>query len=213
MTTPPPLSDTQLVLLSRASQRDDGLLVPLDTLRGGATREVASKLLIAEFVTEVPVGRDSPHWFLDEGAGRWVGLKVTAAGLRAIGLEVEEPGGAYKGGVPNPVSDAPATKPGPLPASSALVGTKRATVIRLLSRPEGAGLDELIEATGWLPHTTRAALTGLRQRGHTLAKDKDPGGRTVYRISTDAVSSTAQPGTTIPAAVAETAMGRRELDA
>lgn len=50
--------------------------------------------------------------------------------------------------------------------------TKIAAVIALLQRPEGATLDEMIEATGWLPHTTRAALTGLKKKGHTITKSK-----------------------------------------
>ncbi|WP_347304486.1 DUF3489 domain-containing protein [Croceibacterium sp. TMG7-5b_MA50] len=40
----------------------------------------------------------------------------------------------------------------------------------MLRRDEGATLTELIGATGWLPHTTRAALTGLRKKGHDIAK-------------------------------------------
>ena len=44
-------------------------------------------------------------------------------------------------------------------------GTKLAEVVELLQRDRGATIDELIDATGWLPHTTRAALTGLRKRG------------------------------------------------
>jgi len=205
MTTSAPLTDTQLVLLSRASQRDDGLLVPLDTLRGGAARTVASRLLIAELVTEVPVGRDDPHWFRDEGAGRWLGLRVTAAGLQAIGLDAEEPDGAGEDGAPERGGTALVPAPEPIPASPAPEGTKRALVISLLSRPEGAGIDELIEATGWLPHTTRAALTGLRQRGHVLAKAKDASGRTVYRIGEEAISTTPEPDAAEPASATETA--------
>ena len=47
-------------------------------------------------------------------------------------------------------------------------GTKQARVITLLRRDTGASLRELIAATGWLPHTTRAALTGLRHKGFVL---------------------------------------------
>ncbi|HYF55795.1 MAG TPA: DUF3489 domain-containing protein [Salinarimonas sp.] len=204
MTTSPPLTDTQLVLLSRASKRADGLLVPLDTLRGGAAHTVASKLLIAELVTKVPVGREGPHWFRDEGAGRWLGLKVTASGLRAIGIEADEPdgaedGGAHELGVARLPSLCSAVR-----VSPGREGTKRALVIGLLSRPDGAGMDELVEATGWLPHTTRAALTGLRQRGYTLAKSRDAGGRTVYRISGDMAPTTAEPGTAETTVASET---------
>jgi hypothetical protein len=44
-------------------------------------------------------------------------------------------------------------------------GSKLATLLALLELPEGATLARLVEATGWLPHSTRAALTGLRKRG------------------------------------------------
>src|SRR5687768_7281101 len=50
--------------------------------------------------------------------------------------------------------------------------TKQARVITLLGRDTGASLIELIAATGWLPHTTRAALTGLRHKGFVLDRDK-----------------------------------------
>ena len=49
---------------------------------------------------------------------------------------------------------------------------KIAKVTRLLERAEGASLDEMVAATGWLPHTTRAALTGLKKKGHAIAKTK-----------------------------------------
>ncbi len=35
--------------------------------------------------------------------------------------------------------------------------------------------DFWVEATDWLPHTTRAALTGLRKKGHTIAKSARDG--------------------------------------
>ena len=50
--------------------------------------------------------------------------------------------------------------------------TKSAAVIALLRREEGATLAELVEATAWQPHTTRAMLTGLRKKGHLLTRGK-----------------------------------------
>jgi Protein of unknown function (DUF3489) len=62
-------------------------------------------------------------------------------------------------------------------------GTKVAAVIGLLSRPGGASIDDLITATGWLPHTTRAALTGLRKRGFGIERRVGPDGKgSVYSI-------------------------------
>ncbi|WP_324741659.1 DUF3489 domain-containing protein [Tsuneonella sp. CC-YZS046] len=63
--------------------------------------------------------------------------------------------------------------------------TKTGKVLALLQRPGGASLDELIEATGWLPHTTRAALTGLRKKGWLITSEKTDGVRR-YRITAKA---------------------------
>lgn len=54
-------------------------------------------------------------------------------------------------------------------------------VIALLKRKQGATLDEMVKATGWLPHTTRAAMTGLKKNGHTIERDKR-GEMSCYRI-------------------------------
>ena len=61
--------------------------------------------------------------------------------------------------------------------------SKTAQVIALLQRPDGATLDELIAATGWLPHTTRAALTGLRKKGHAVERKAVEGGASRYMIT------------------------------
>ena len=45
----------------------------------------------------------------------------------------------------------------------------------MLSRKAGATLEALVDATGWLPHTTRAALTGLRKRGYTVLLERQDG--------------------------------------
>ena len=72
-----------------------------------------------------------------------------------------------------PATSQPATKPAPF--------TKVAAVIALLKRDIGATLAELIAATSWLPHTTRAALTGLRKKGYVIERHKR-GEETCYRI-------------------------------
>ena len=64
-------------------------------------------------------------------------------------------------------------------------GTKRSLILDLLARGEGASLEELIAATGWLPHTTRAALSRPCSGGQALVKSARPDGRTAYRIVRD----------------------------
>ncbi len=70
-------------------------------------------------------------------------------------------------------------------------GSKQATIVKLMSRPKGATLDEMIDATDWLPHTTRAALTGLRKRGFALERINDEAKGSVYRIKSDRVPAAA----------------------
>ncbi|MEO6247603.1 MAG: DUF3489 domain-containing protein [Sphingomicrobium sp.] len=60
--------------------------------------------------------------------------------------------------------------------------SKIAGVVLLLQRPAGATLVELVQVTGWLPHTTRAALTGLRKKGHVIQKQSHDG-VTAYSIA------------------------------
>ncbi len=60
--------------------------------------------------------------------------------------------------------------------------TKIAKVIGLLQRKQGATLDEIVKATSWQPHSTRAALTGLRKKGHLIERTKR-GDATCYRIT------------------------------
>ena len=70
------------------------------------------------------------------------------------------------------------TKSTPLSAEGRPIiraASKQILVKNLLARDEGASLDELIAATGWLPHTTRAALTGLRKKGFAIDKTKVDG--------------------------------------
>ena len=55
-------------------------------------------------------------------------------------------------------------------ATTAKATTKTDKVVALLKRKQGASLEELTKATGWLPRTTRAAKTGLRKKGHVIER-------------------------------------------
>ena len=62
-------------------------------------------------------------------------------------------------------------------------GSKQALLVNLLGRAGGATIDDLTGATGWLPHTARAALTGLRKRGFAVERISLDRGGSAYRIS------------------------------
>ncbi|MDT9597923.1 DUF3489 domain-containing protein [Sphingosinicella rhizophila] len=168
------LNDLQLILLSTASQRADGNFLPLpESLaeKTAAAQKALATLLKRNLASEVPA-KGADQLFRQDGEDR-IGLVITAAGLQAIGAEERVTDQAS--------ASEPETKPEwPLP-NKPRSGTKSARLIELLSRAEGAKLDDIIEATGWLPHTTRAALTGLRKKGHTIIRETQ-GGISIYHI-------------------------------
>ena len=61
--------------------------------------------------------------------------------------------------------------------------TKRAVLIGMLERPDGASVAELGRRLGWLPHTVRAAMTGLRHAGREVMRSKEGTGQSVYRLA------------------------------
>jgi hypothetical protein len=186
------LTDTQIVMLSAAAQRDDRCLLAPRNLKGGAAQKVATKLIGAGLAKEIKAKPGAPVWRRDEQGGQSYALKLTAAGARATadapGLALDE---TSEGTDPrlqvtttgSQVVEATADIPAAAPNLSApRGGTKLARVLELLQRDCGATLEELIAATDWLPHTTRAALTGLRKRGCAVTIDRHDKGRgSTYR--------------------------------
>jgi hypothetical protein len=63
-------------------------------------------------------------------------------------------------------------------------GTKQELLIARLKRPEGATVPEVVEVTGWLPHTVRGAIAGaLRKKlGLRISSEKVRGRARAYRI-------------------------------
>lgn len=62
--------------------------------------------------------------------------------------------------------------------------TKQAQIIAMLQRPEGATISQIVEATGWQPHTVRGTFAGAfkKKLGLTLSSSKDEHGQRVYQI-------------------------------
>jgi hypothetical protein len=73
------------------------------------------------------------------------------------------------------------------PAIPSVRPSKKASILALLGRPQGAAISDLTDATGWQTHSVRAALTGLRKEGKELARIKNEGGVTHYRLAAGAV--------------------------
>lgn len=132
-------------------------------------------------------------------------LHITEAGLRAI--NADEPKGAQIGEEHAQESDAKGKSArkakagkssGPKPAQSSKAGTKPKLIAdppptgrgagkldqvkTLLSRKSGATIEQMMQVTNWLPHSTRAVLTGLRKKGFEIERQSAKDKVTTYRI-------------------------------
>ena len=176
------LSDTQRVILSAASQRNDRLALPLPkSLKGGAALKVVNALIEKGLLREVKANRkhSDPVWRETE-EGRALTLIVTDAGLAVIGVEPEAP--------KEPAAQALATPQPAVPEKPRLrEGTKQALMIDLMRRPKGATLGEIVAATGWQAHTVRGAMAGALKKklGLTVTSEKDEVRGRVYKLLAD----------------------------
>ncbi|KQS03598.1 hypothetical protein ASG11_04480 [Sphingomonas sp. Leaf357] len=166
------LTDLESILLSTAAQRSAGSLLPAPETVSGAGARLTKAIagLVKRGLAEERETSDKLATHRVDGDVAY-GLYITDAGNAAIGIATGDGGGE--------AGEAPAHSPA---APDAPRVTKASAVLALLGREEGATLADLIAATGWLPHTTRAALTGLRKKGHVLEKSKR-GDQTCYRIA------------------------------
>lgn len=79
---------------------------------------------------------------------------------------------------PKPQKPAKTLSEAPSAAKAPRTDTKSEKVLEMLRRPEGATGEQIATAMAWLPHTTRAFLTGLRKKGHAISKEEK-----VYRLT------------------------------
>ena len=202
MNSPSKITDTQFAILSEASQRKDRCLIAPKTVKAAGALKVAAKLLKAGLVREIKAKTGMEAWRRDEETGQAYSLKLTDAGLKAIAADERGSQSIPSTSVPRNTNEnsskakigvdlAAARSATGAPTAPPRQGTKIARVVELLQRDKGARLDELIAATGWLPHTARAALTGLRHRGYEVRLERGENGRaSVYRaLATLALAS------------------------
>jgi hypothetical protein len=186
------LTDSQLVIMSAAVQRNDRAVYPIPKsikLNKAALATVLKSLLKHQFVAERPAAAGEETWREDD-TGK-VTLTLTDAGLAALdGRPKSVP--AVHSSKPAPRSAIPAdnapNKPAKVlpkrPTTSAKAGTKLAHLIDLLSRKTGATLPEAMALTGWQAHSVRGAMSGALKKklGLTIAAETNAARGRVYRI-------------------------------
>ena len=189
------LSDSQLVILSTASQRPDGCVFPITLkLKGNAIGNVLKSLLTKGLLEEVPGRADDTLWRYDDGAP--LTLKASPAAYRQLGIDSE----ATPATDDVPARDRPSGKRKPAKAAqaAAIVETKprkeptvrkdskQAQLIAMLQCAKGATIAEIVEAFKWQPHTARGVIAGALKKklGLNVVSEKSERRGRVYRIDT-----------------------------
>lgn len=174
----PKLTDTQLVILNAAAARNSRAVLPLPKslkINKGTAISVLKVLLKKGLIEEQPATPRAEAWRQDEDEQRYM-LAIAEPGIAA--LESSPEASADKSGTAIPQSSRqpkPSRKAVACAVSSKRPGGKLETILELLKRSEGAPLAELENATGWQPHSVRAALTGLRKRDIPILREKQNG--------------------------------------
>ncbi|WP_375569744.1 DUF3489 domain-containing protein [Seohaeicola saemankumensis] len=189
----PKLTDTQAIILSRAASRPDNLAMPLpEGLAGAAAKIAVAKMIERGWLQEVDANlrRGEPLW-RETGDGHGTTLIATEAGLAAIGIEPVvattmsnlRKAKLELASVPKETAETSPDADTPQPVAIR-AGTKQAQIIALLQRPEGASITEIVEATGWLPHSARGLISGglKKKLNLPITAEKVAGRGTVYKL-------------------------------
>jgi hypothetical protein len=184
------LNDTQRIILAAAGAREDRRVFPLPSLKAPivSVRRTIAAMLKDGLVEEIAAALTDEVWQEAEGGGRTT-LIATANGLRQVGIVVgsatKAPGRASGAkGAPTAAKTAKRTR---RPTAARLRAGKRQTkqeiVIGLLRR--GASIAEMVQATGWQPHSVRSALTAVvkGRLGLPVISEKGPDGIRRYHVA------------------------------
>lgn len=185
------LSDSQLVVLSAACQRQDRSVYPLTgKLPGGAAAKVLGSLLNKGLIKEVQAKREDTVWREDKKRGRLT-LRAAPAAFEALGIQQDE----APAGTEGDADAAPESDPGSRRKQKAgkskekprgtRANSKQAQLIEMLKSSKGATIEEIVKKFEWQAHTVRGAIAGALKKklGLNVESEKVEGRGRVYRIA------------------------------
>jgi hypothetical protein len=176
------LTKMQVTVLSRAAQRQDGAAILPEGMKHGVAHKLAATLVERDLLREVRAKPGMPVWRKSEEEGSR-SLIITKLGRATIGVRGKDETQGIEDLSSNSPNKQAASTTHESKTATARPGSKLAEVIARLTRKEGVSIAELIAATGWLAHTTRATLTGLRKRGYAIERERvGKGEASIYRI-------------------------------
>ncbi len=185
-----PLTDTQLIVLSAASQRENHRVLPLPkSLKGGAAAKVLAGLISKGLIEEIAAKPGEPRW-KEPDDGPATTLVLTEAGLAALDGDTSSTAtargkGREKGGKPEQARREPRRGQREAKEARSRSDSKQAKLIAMLKRPSGASIEEIVAAFGWQPHTARGAISGALKKklGLDVTSKAVEGRGRVYRIA------------------------------
>ena len=162
------------------------------SVRAASAKAAVIRFTKLGFLKQVRVKRDQPHWLTDEEGQ----ADRAQDHHRRLGRDWRrrrrQGRGAARAGAEAPGQEGRRAGRGSARGRRASRRVEARTDHRADAGRDGATLNDMVEATGWLPHTTRAALTGLRHKGYAIVKSRNAEAETVYRI--DAAEGTSSTG-------------------
>ena len=179
-----PITERQLDLITRAHCDAGGLIEPLLELKGGAKLKMIASL--------------AQRGLIEQADGQW---RITRTAITIIKGEAQPEevlpslmaaDDATEENAIASTTAAPLVTPASEPAPTSRGQSKQALVIEMLTRPEGATIAQICEATGWQAHTVRGTFAGALKKklGLAIVSEKIEGpagtpgaGQRLYRIA------------------------------
>ncbi|MDA0345363.1 MAG: DUF3489 domain-containing protein [Proteobacteria bacterium] len=176
------LSSTQEAILTEASTRSDGKVLPFpasaENVRGGAATKALKSLLEKGFIEELPDDSEEKNYLITEAGRSAISTAPKTETIKVTMVKVP-----LEDDVISKMKEKIEGEPKNTKSPSGRLGE----IVKLMQRPEGATVEEMMDATGWQKHSVRGAISGQIKKKHGYEVDKSLNGNSdiVYTIESE----------------------------